>query len=113
MSIETMLASSIMESGFSEWIDITPHGGTKIRIKAVVDRSKPNPHPTSTRKQASIGINGVKLTIYNHTTKGVTSIKENFTLVTLPLRVGDTPAQMSVKKILDHDSGVWVLEAEK
>lgn len=117
MSLQSRLADSVMNSGFKELITITPKDGVKKQIYAVVDRDGFNPQQDSAgeggKSRVKIGVNMLRLRIYNDAIKGVSVIDENYTMTELPLRIGGAAVQMRVKKIVDQDTGMWHLQVEK
>lgn len=108
-----------MNSGFQETITVTAPGEASRIILAVVEREDPNPQLIGGGfGSKSDGVrpfpgNGVRLFIKNDPEKGLTSIKEGYLTVDLPIRLGESNSTLTVTTILKQDLGSFYLEAVK
>lgn len=94
---------------FAESITYTPHNELSKTIKAVIDRSPVRPVERGGRPSP---VNIVEIWIANHATDGVTSVKERFDKVSLPLREGGAAVDLRITKVIEQDAGLWRLEAQ-
>ncbi len=108
-----------MVSGFQEKITVTPPNGCAREISAIVEREDPNPQmmgggfTDTTDGIRPFPANGVRFHISNDHEKGLTTVKEGYLKVSLPIRVGESPSELTVTQILSQDCGMFFLEAVK
>lgn len=91
---------------FAEFVTYTPKNSSLKSIKAVVNREPMRIVGGS--RQVAVGV--VEIEVANDATYGVTTVKESHDIVTLPYKVGGTPEDFVVQKILGQDEGMWRLE---
>ncbi len=110
VDLKADMVQEFLSSGFEEEVDYTIKGGASKTIKAIVDRSDPNPQKDVSGRP--FPVNGIQITIGSEPLLGIETITEKFDLVSLPLKEGGaTKATFRVVKILDQDPGMWHLEA--
>lgn len=99
------------DPNMTEAVLCTPAGQASFARRAIVDR-RPAPQADGPPGMKRLD-NVIHLSFANDPDVGLTSVKPGFFTVTLPWRVGDTPTELVVTKVLAVDEMGWKLEATK
>ena len=92
--------------GFGESIVYTPRGGSARTVNAIVVRRIPGQLDEAPSESLA---EDIEVHIRNHDTEGVTRVNLGGDMVTLARRIGETPVELQVYQIIDHDTGMWHL----
>lgn len=109
--LDTDVANKFLNTDeFAELITYTPYGGVEKSIKAIVTRKRLDP---DSQDQGRLLSNQVEICIANDSAYGVTTINKGQDKISLPAVIGGSNSDWLIIDIVDHDSAMWRLLAQK